>query len=283
MLKYRNIVRFFGGGRTLLLTLTAILLLAVPAAILTASGRPDGPTGPGAPPPAAAPDARPAAPARAAPPAPHGAAAQVASAGQRIIWQEKFQAAELDWTTPPNQTRQQAKQVFEIVHQAGQSYLHARHIATPGQAAAPPPAVHYGKAFRKPIPLEQVKALRWRWRVLKQPEIEADEPWSDLAASVYVVMKMPSALSSGRGFKFGWLARPGPSGGKQRGIIQVALRHDQTLGEWRSEEIDLCALYRKYFGPCEGAVLLYVGVVTDADDSQSVAEGDYADFELIGR
>jgi hypothetical protein len=103
-----------------------------------------------------------------------------------------------------------------------------------------------------------------------------------MAASIYVVTKAPSLFSKGKGFKFGWLAKPGPSQTYQRGLLQVPQRSDPAGPQWRTEEVDICALYRRTYGPCEDAQIIYIGVLTDADGVKSKAEGDYAAFELIG-
>ena len=128
----------------------------------------------------------------------------------------------------------------------GEHVLHARHDDPKGAV----PAMHYGEAFEAaPIPLDHVRALRWRWRVLHAPEVGGDA-WADLGASVYVVTRAPALLHGGRGFKLGWLARPGPEHTYQRGLLQIPLEEGGTLGEWRSESVDLCALYRRAdFGP----------------------------------
>jgi hypothetical protein len=99
---------------------------------------------------------------------------------------------------------------------------------------------------------------------------------------VYVVVKQPSLLFGGKGFKFGWLQAPGPSDTFQHGLLQVPLRSGPASERWQSEQVDLCALYREHYGPCEGEALRYVGVVTDADGTGSVAEAEYADFEVWG-
>ena len=76
---------------------------------------------------------------------------------------------------------------------------------------------------------------------------------------------------------------PGRDDQYQHGILELPLRHDPASPEWRQENVDLCALYRKAFGPCEGEHVLYVGVVTDADGTHSIAEADYDDFELAAQ
>jgi hypothetical protein len=166
--------------------------------------------------------------------------------------------------------------VYTVQQEGGDAFLHARHDAT---AKGAPPALHLGKAFAG-LQLAEVHRLRWRWRARIQP-LAQDDPWVDMAVSLYVVTKAPSLFRKGRGFKFGWLARPGPVQTFQRGLLQVPLRSDPPSVEWKTEEVDICALHRQVFGPCEGEQIMYIGVVTDADGTRSVAEGDYADFELI--
>ena len=61
----------------------------------------------------------------------------------------------------------------------------------------------------------------------------------------------------------------------------MPVRTGGPTDEWQSEEVDLCAVYREAYGPCEGQHILYIGVVTDADGTKTIAGGDYADFELL--
>ena len=193
------------------------------------------------------------------------------------LWQERFDHEPLGWVDPSRHGARELARVYSVEKAGERCFLHARHDVT---TSDPAPAMHYGRTFQShPPPLDRVRALEWKWRVLRHPAVARD-PWVDVAASVYVVIKVPTVLP-GKGFKFGWLAKPGPSGTKQRGLLQVGVRTDPAGREWRSESVDVCALYRKQFGPCEGQHVLYVGVVTDADGTKSLAEADYADFELL--
>jgi hypothetical protein len=194
-----------------------------------------------------------------------------------FAWQERF-SDPLDWIAPAGPDPSVLASVFHGDHEGPLSFLHAAHDARPG-AAAPAPAIHFGKDFRDaPIPLDRVIELQWKWRVLHHPDV-TDDPWRDVAASVYMITKAPGVFA-GRGFKFGWLAKPGPQGTKQRGLLQIALRTDAASNVWREESTDLCALHRRAFGPCEGEHVLYVGVMTDADNTASLSIAEYADFAL---
>lgn len=210
-------------------------------------------------------------------PMPPSSSAATAPIGiSKVFWSESFRGP-LDWRDPQDDRSLMRKRVYGVEQDSGTSFLHARHDAS---AKGAPPAVHFGKAFDG-IPMAKVKVLRWRWRARVHPAIR-DDPWEDMAASVYVVTRAPTLFRKGRGFKFGWLAKPGPSQTYQRGLLQVPLRSDPPGIQWRAEEIELCALYRRTFGACEDAQIIYIGVLTDADGVKSIAEGDYADFEIVG-
>ncbi|RLB61819.1 MAG: hypothetical protein DRI90_10465, partial [Deltaproteobacteria bacterium] len=114
------------------------------------------------------------------------------------------------------------------------------------------------------------------------PKITND-PWRDVAASVYVVIRRPGIFSGGRGYKFGWLAKHGPVGTTQRGLRQIERRAEPAITPWRKEAVDLCVLYRAHYGGVEGEHIRYIGVVSDADDTRSVVEADYDDFVLANR
>lgn len=201
------------------------------------------------------------------------------SSASTLWWSESFDAPLLHWRSPSGHSVEQIGSVYSIQHEGPLSFLRARHDAREG-AGPRIPAVHYGTAIEPQPALERVKLLRWRWRVRQHPQTQGDA-WEDVAASVYVVVVHPGLFRGGKGFKFAWLSRPGPAVQTwQRGLAQIELRSEPAGMQWRTEEVDVCALYRKVYGPCEGEQLEYVGVVTDADGTRSVAEADYAAFEL---
>jgi hypothetical protein len=200
-----------------------------------------------------------------------------------VHWEEHFDHR-LNWVDPFDHPGEALKRVYSIQRgDDNRTFLHARHDRTAGDG---PPAMHFGRAFQTdPAPLEKVQSLKWRWRVLRHPSLPAEEDaWLDCAGGVYVVIKQPTLLAGGKGFKFGWLVRSGSPRTHQHGLLQVELRHDPAGAGWKEESVDLCALYKQEYGsPCEGQKVLYIGVVTDADGTKSVAEADYADFELRTR
>jgi hypothetical protein len=205
------------------------------------------------------------------------ARAQLGRSGETVLWRESFDSGALDFFDPFGHDRRLLARVYKVIRDGDDPVLHALDDATSGAV----PAIHFGHSFEESAPaLDRVHALRWRWRVLRQPDVRADA-WTDLGASIYVVVRAPTVLRGGRGFKLGWLAKPGPSDTYQHGLLQIPLEQGGASGGWRSESVDLCALYRRTFGPCEGEHVLYVGVMSDADGTRSVAEAEYDDFELV--
>jgi hypothetical protein len=200
--------------------------------------------------------------------------------GGTIYWEEHFDHTPLRWVDPFDHAASKLAQVYSVGHEGSLFFLHARHDYT---VHSPVPAMDLGMAFQHDAaPLERVRALKWRWRAIRHPNLRADDDaWLDMALGIYVVIRVPSLLKGGRGFKFGWLAKAASPGTYQRGLLQVPLRHEPAGPEWHEESVDLCGLYRHEYGPCEGEHVQYVGVTTDADGTKSVAEGDYADFAIV--
>jgi len=217
----------------------------------------------------------------AAPPGPsaHRVELPPAAPATEKFWVERFDGPSLAWVAPLGQGPDKISKVFSVQRDNGTTFLHARHDGRP--EGDRPPFMHFGKRFDPGAPpLEKVKSLRWKWRVLEHPA-NTTNMWEDVAASLYVIIKPPSVLGGGKGFRFGWLAGDGVKGTFRLGLARIAVREGPASKEWQSEEVDVCAKFRELFGPCEGEHLNYVGVATEADGTHSVAEADYTDFELI--
>lgn len=200
------------------------------------------------------------------------------------VWQEHFRQMPSDFESPSGHDGETIARVYAVgTDDDGSPLLQARHDAVPRAGYRSPPAVHFGRPFREgPHPLSKSCVLSWRWRVHQHPAV-TDDPWLDVAGSVYVMINPPGLLTRGQGFKFGWLSKAGPRGSDQRGLLQVELRHDPASPSWHEETVDLCRLYRQAYGDPSEERILYVGVVTDADNTASVAAADYADFRLRSR
>lgn len=215
---------------------------------------------------------------------PDGSTGPGSSSPVAPVWQERFEQLPADFESPSGHDVETVAKVYSAARtEEGEPFLAAHHDAAPRDGYWPPPAVHFGHPFRDgQPPLGEACVLSWRWRVGQHPAI-SDDPWVDVAASVYVMIQPPGLLKGGQGFKFGWLAKPGPKGTDQRGLLQVELRHDPAGPAWHTETVNLCRLYRQAYGDPTEQRVLYVGVVTDADNTESVATAAYADFELRRR
>jgi hypothetical protein len=157
--------------------------------------------------------------------------------------------------------------------------------------------------------IEKYPILRWRWRPRVFPG-GADEHKGkeDSALGVYIGFCPPEDktfcersvkgqlgisdslgmtkmfFSKGIGsLKYIWSERL-PKGfefERSRKTVKV-LESGQPANpnQWMEERVNIAADYRKHFGG--GKLLNPVGlaILTDADDTQSVAEGDYADFRI---
>ena len=199
-----------------------------------------------------------------------------------VLWQETFERPDIascGWGGPSKSNERELETVFRIVAEGDDHFLRARHDGRPETDGPEPP--HFGRVWEEDaLKLSEACQLSWRWRVRQHPAPHED-PWVDLGASIYVIFDLPGLFSGAKGFKLGWLQKPGPTGTKQRGIVQIPLRVDPSAGEWHEESVDLCALHREYYGDDVSKVpLLYVGVVTDADNTESIAEADYAVLSL---
>jgi hypothetical protein len=133
------------------------------------------------------------------------------------------------------------------------------------------------------------KKLRWRWRAITLPNggDECKDGKGDSAAVIYVTWK--------RGLRWYTLKYVWSAVGKKGAICDrkrnpfvaqdtIILRSGAPLNEWKTEEIDLRAEFRKHFedGDPNADVpdFLGVGLMTDGDQTNSPSVGDYADFVL---
>ncbi len=162
-----------------------------------------------------------------------------------------------------------------------------------------------GLIVRLKRPVAEAPVLRWRWkiaRVLPKGD-ETRKAGDDYAARVYVAFVYdPARAGAGTRFKYGlakklrgeypphaainyiWANKlpkgaSAPNAYSDRVVMVAARSGDAEAGQWRSEERDVLADYRRLFGedppPYSG-----IAVMTDADDTGGEAEAWYADITL---
>jgi hypothetical protein len=136
--------------------------------------------------------------------------------------------------------------------------------------------------------LDEYPHLRWRWRARQFPK-GGNEKYirtNDAAAAVYVVWKA-SSLMRVKSIKFTWSASldVGTHISKRFALDHVHVMQNQTsakTGKWIEETVDVRALFRKYYNPTDGKLEqpIAIALLTDSDNTNSVAEADYDDFVL---
>jgi hypothetical protein len=135
----------------------------------------------------------------------------------------------------------------------------------------------------------RAKKLRWSWRAITLPKggNECKDGKGDSAAVIYATWKRGLRWYT---LKYVWSA-VGAKGAvcdrKRNPFVAqdtIILRSGGPLNEWKTEQIDLRAEFRKHFedGDPNADVPNFVGVglMTDGDQTDSPSAADYADFVI---
>ena len=126
--------------------------------------------------------------------------------------------------------------------------------------------------------------LAWSWRPVEFPagSDERQSKTNDSAVSVYAVF--PHSPVSVKSLKYIWSAvvpvgtRLSSSGGLTQ--VLVIRRGADKKGGWTEERVNVLENYKKFFDEAETPKASGIAVLTDSDDTKSVAEGDYANFRV---
>jgi len=124
--------------------------------------------------------------------------------------------------------------------------------------------------------------LAWSWRPVEFPS-RSDERQSktnDSAVSVYAVF--PHSPLSVKSLKYIWSAvvPVGTRLSSSGGLTQVLVIRNGTgrKGGWTEERVNILEDYKKFFDEAETPKASGIAVLTDSDDTKSIAQGDYANF-----
>jgi len=161
--------------------------------------------------------------------------------------------------------------VYTLREEGGRRYLHAASTGIGIQA---------GKEIT--WDLGRYPVLAWSWRPVELPK-GADErkaKTNDSALAVYGVF--PYRMGSVKSVKYVWseLVPGGTHLTSNMGLTQVRVLRTgaEGKGRWTDERANLLEDYRKYFGASDTPKPAGIAVLTDADDTKSRAQGDYASF-----
>jgi Protein of unknown function (DUF3047) len=193
--------------------------------------------------------------------------------GEDCIAVEDFAKAPLGQFPPDWKVRKEAgKQVYTVQAEAGRTFLHAVARDLGIQAAKPfswNPTTH-------PV-------LAWSWRPRQFPT-GADERSgkNDSALAVYVVF--PHSRISVKSVKYIWSEKVPVDTHltSSHGMTQVRVLRSgrEGLDEWADARANVLEDYRRHFGEADVPKPEGIAVLTDSDDTESVAIGDYANLRV---
>ena len=167
--------------------------------------------------------------------------------------------------------KDEGRGVYSVREEGGRRYLHASSRGLGIQAA---------KEFA--WDLAKYPVLAWSWRPGEFPAgaDERDSKKNDSALSVYAVF--PHTVGSLKSVKYIWSAMVpvGTRLSSSMGLTQVRVLRSGTdgKGRWTDERVNVLVDYRKYFDASDAPRPAGIAVLTDADDTRSQAQGDYARF-----
>jgi Protein of unknown function (DUF3047) len=168
-----------------------------------------------------------------------------------------------------------AKDVYRVAEESGIKFLHAVAKGLGVQAA---------KEYE--WDLGAYPMLVWSWRPLEFPKgsDERDSKTNDSALAVYMLVPY-SRIRGPKAVKYIWSEKV-PAGTKlesNMGLTQVRVLRSgapEKKGEWVEERVNVLEDYKKYFDVKETPKPAGIAVLTDSDDTNSSAQGDYANFRV---
>ncbi len=169
------------------------------------------------------------------------------------------------------------KDVYKVMEDKGLRFLHALSKGLGIQAAK---QVEWD--------LGQYPMLAWSWRPREFPKggDERDSGTNDSSLAVYMLVPY-SRITGPKAMKYIWSEKV-PVGihlNSNYGLTQVLVLRSGAPGkdDWVEEKVDALADYKKFFGESDTPKPAGIAVLTDADDTRSTAQGDYANFRACRR
>lgn len=126
--------------------------------------------------------------------------------------------------------------------------------------------------------------LAWSWRAVEFPKgsDERQSRTNDSAVAVYAVF--PHSPWSVKSLKYIWsaVAPLGTRLDSSAGLTQALVVQSGTerKGQWTEERVNVFEDYKKFFNETETPKASGIAVLTDSDDTKSVAQGDYSNFRV---
>lgn len=165
------------------------------------------------------------------------------------------------------------KDAYRVMEEPGLRFLHAAVRGLGVQAA---------KQYE--WDLDAYPVLTWSWRPLEFPKggDERESKTNDSALAVYLLVNY-SRMAGPKAVKYIWSERVpvGTRLSSNVGLTQVRVLRSGApakKGEWVEERVNARDDYKKYFDVQETPKPAGIAVLTDSDDTSSMAQGDYASF-----
>jgi hypothetical protein len=130
----------------------------------------------------------------------------------------------------------------------------------------------------------EYQLLNWRWRVYKLPRgaVENIRKRSDSAAGVYVIFH--GVLKLNKIIKYVWstslqkgIVTESPFNPNVKIVVLKTGNEGDLLGQWVNETVNLWSDYERIF-KSKPPIVEAVAILSDADNTESIAEADYDDF-----
>jgi hypothetical protein len=169
---------------------------------------------------------------------------------------------------------EEGRRVYTVREEAGRRFLRAVSERLGIQAARETP--------RWDLATHPILAWSWRPRVSPRGADERDSGSNDSALAVY--MGVPySRIRGPRAVKYVWSARvpPGTRLSSNAGLTQVRVLRSgapASADAWIEERVNVRDDWKIAFKASDTPRAAGIAVLTDADDTDSTAAGDYADF-----
>ncbi|HXJ82130.1 MAG TPA: DUF3047 domain-containing protein [Candidatus Methylomirabilis sp.] len=194
------------------------------------------------------------------------------AAAESCIQIEDFAKGKIGEFPPDWKPRKESgRAVYGIREEDGRRFLHADSRRIGIQAAK-----------QHEVDLAEYPILVWSWRPIEFPKgsDERNPKTNDSALAVYAVF--PHTAWSVKSLKYIWSAVV-PVGTRltsSAGLTQVRVLESGTrsTGQWIDERVNVLDDFRASFDTTETPKLAGIAVLTDADDTGSSAQGDYANF-----
>jgi len=173
--------------------------------------------------------------------------------------------------------KDEGKSVYSVQEDGGRRYLRAVSKGLGIQAA-----------LERAWDLDTYPVLAWSWRprVFPAGADERSSGTNDSVLAVYMLVSY-SRIRGPKAVKYIWSERVpvdtrlSSNGGLTQ--VRVLASGTEKRGEWVDERVNVLADYKQFFGTSETPKPAGIAVLTDSDDTHSIAEGDYANFRACRR